>query len=136
MERIVQAIQTVSNRRGDNVEIIFQQQRYLHVLWTDHNSQEISDGEFYITPHDTTIQFRISTTQNNSGRSSIVQPSLRNMDRAELIRKELQWLKLPILRNRQRAFFFIESDQFDTFGPQSAAMGPPEEMSINTINGL
>jgi uncharacterized protein (DUF1499 family) len=138
MERIVQAIQKVSNRRGDTVEIIFQQQRYLHVLWTDHNSHEISDGEFYITPHDTTIQFRISTTQNTTSprRSSLIQPSLRNIDRAELIRKELQWLKLPILRNRQRAFFFIESDQFDTFGPQSAALGPPEEMSINTINGL
>lgn len=64
----------------------------------------------------------------------LLKPSLRNMDRAELIRKELQWLKLPILRNRQRALFFVESD-LDTFGPQSAALGPPEEMRINDING-
>jgi hypothetical protein len=60
--------------------------------------------------------------------------SLRNMDRAEMIRKELKWLKLPIIRNRKRTFIFIESD-LDTFGPQSAALGPPEEMNMNDING-
>ena len=156
MERIIQAIQTISNRRGDTVEIVFQQERYLHVVFTDRNSGETSDGEFYITPSDTTIQFRLSTTQNNSTGGStssttttnqsgvndrrrfttslFKSSSLRNMERAELIRTELQWLKLPILRNRQRALFFVESD-FDTFGPQSAALGPPEEMRIKDING-
>ena len=147
MERIVNAIQRISNQRGDTVEIVYRQQRYLHVLFTDRNSDEVSDGEFYITPNDTTIQFRLSTTQQSHGTNTVeneerhshssrpfilFQPSFKNIDRAELIRKELQWLKLPILRNRQRALFFVESN-FDTFGPQSAALGPPEEMKLNDM---
>ena len=152
MERIKQAIQRVSHQRGDTVEIVMQQQRYLRVLFTDQQSGEISDGEFYITPNDTTIQFRLSSTSQprRSGSTTTAtddvvddrikvgsrpfmnRSSFKNMDRAELIRRELKWLKLPILRNRQRALFFVESE-FDTFGPQSAALGPPEEMKINDL---
>ncbi len=154
MERMIQAIQSVSNRRGDTVEIVWQQQRYLRVLFTDQQSGETSDGEFYITPNDTTIQFRLSstTTQPQPRRTGSTtttaaddrikvgsrrrpfmnQSSFKNIDRAEWIRRELKWLKLPILRNRQRALFFVESG-FDTFGPQSAALGPPEEMKINDL---
>ena len=36
---------------------------------------------------------------------------------------------MPVLRNRKRTFFFVESDDLDGFGPSSAALGPPEEMS-------
>ena len=102
MERIVNAIQRISNQRGDTVEIVYRQQRYLHVLFTDRNSDEVSDGEFYITPNDTTIQFRLSTTQQSHGTNTaeneerhssrpfkLFQPSFKNIDRAELIRKEL-----------------------------------------------
>jgi uncharacterized protein (DUF1499 family) len=125
MQRLFDAMHQVSNRRGDLVETILRQGRYLHVLFTDGNSKEISHGEFYITPNDTTIQFRLCSMGNISG--PFTSPSLKNMDRAELIRKELHFLKLPILRNRQRSFLFLESD-FDSFGPRSAALGPPEEM--------
>jgi uncharacterized protein (DUF1499 family) len=147
IDRIINAIECISNKRGDTVEIVLQEKRYLHVLFTDQQSGEISDGEFYITPNDTTIQFRLSSARNSirntvdtsvdsssSRRFLLLKPSLKNIERAELIRKELRWLKLPILRNRQRALFFVES-AFDKFGPQSAALGPPEEMKINDING-
>jgi uncharacterized protein (DUF1499 family) len=139
MERIVHAVQKISDHRGDYLEIVLQEQRYLHVSFIDGQTGEISDGEFYITPNDTTIQFRLASSSKTAvnrgtvGRR-LIGKSLRNMERAEMIRKELRWLKLPVLRNRQRALFFVESE-LDTFGPQSAALGPPEEMKINDING-
>jgi uncharacterized protein (DUF1499 family) len=136
MQRLVSAIQQVSNRRGDIVETILQDGRYLHVLFQDHQSQEFSNGEFYITPNDTTIQFRLCSSVGNtrSARRNLLlfATPLRNIDRAELIRKELHFLKLPILRNRQRSFLFLESD-LDSFGPGSTALGPPEEMKLYDI---
>ena len=60
--------------------------------------------------------------------------SLRNLERAEMIRKELRYLKLPVLRNRKRSLFFVESD-LDTFGPGSAALGPPAEMKTGELEG-
>ena len=128
MQRVVDAVHQISYRRGDLVETILRQGRYLHVLFTDGQSSEISHGEFYITPNDTTIQFRLCRTGNDARLSFVATKSLRNMDRAELIRKELHFLKLPVLRNRQRSFLFLESD-FDTFGPRNAELGPPAEMN-------
>ena len=89
---------------------------------------ERSIGEFYFTPDDTTVQFRIAA-ERGSGVSS-----LRNVDRAEMIRKQLRYLKLPVLRNRKRTLFFVESD-LDTFGPGSAALGSPAEMDTRELEG-
>ena len=41
----------------------------------------------------------------------------------------MRYLKVPVLRNRKRTWVFVESDDWDGFGPGSAALGPPEEMS-------
>jgi hypothetical protein len=56
------------------------------------------------------------------------------MDRCEVIRRQLGYLKLPVLRNRKRTLLFVESD-LDTFGPGSAALGPPAEMMTGELEG-
>ena len=61
--------------------------------------------------------------------------SMRNIDRSESIRQQLGYLKLPVLRNRRRTFVFGESN-LDTFGPGSAALGPPAEMTTGDIDGI
>mmetsp|Transcript_9892 Transcript_9892/g.20916 ORF Transcript_9892/g.20916 Transcript_9892/m.20916 type:complete len:280 (-) Transcript_9892:314-1153(-) len=127
MKRLLPAIQIVAGRRGDAVEVLMQSGRYLRVLFTDTKSGEQSLGEFYFTENDATVQFRVGSL--SSGLSSV---SLKNLQRCEMIRKELRYLKLPVLRNRKRSLFFIESD-FDTFGPGSAALGPPAEMSSGDL---
>lgn len=131
MKILVPTIQLVSSRRGDRVEIISQMGRYLRVLFTDVKTGEQSIGEFYFTPNDTTVQFRVGTTSDSLG---LVSSSLKNMERCELIRKELRYQKLPVLRNRKRAFFFGESE-LDTFGPGSASLGPPAEMTTGELEG-
>jgi hypothetical protein len=131
MKALVPTIQLVSSRRGDSVVIILQIGRYLRVLFTDGKTGEQSVGEFYFTPDDTTVQFRVGTTAKNAG---ILSSSLNNMERCELIRKELRYQKLPVLRNRRRTFFFVESD-FDTFGPGSASLGSPAEMKMGELEG-
>ena len=127
---LVPTIQLVSARRGDQVQILSKIDRYLKVLFTDGTSGEKSVGEFYFTPNDTTVQFRVGSI---SGSGSIL-GSLRNMERCEMIRKELRYLKIPVLRNRKRSLFFVESD-LDTFGPGSAALGPPAEMRTGELEG-
>jgi hypothetical protein len=142
MKLLIPAIQLVCNKRGDKVETILQQGRYLRVLFTDGKTGEQSNGEFYFTPNDTTVQFRVGTIYPaNSGGSVgmaagtyFFSASTNNMDRCEMIRKELRYTKVPVLRNRKRALFFVESD-FDTFGPGSAALGPPAEMSTGELEG-
>jgi Protein of unknown function (DUF1499) len=142
MNRLVSVIKQVAAQRGDNVRIILQQGRYLRVVFKDGNTGEASVGEFYFTPSDTTVQFRIaSLLQIGSGggggtKSLLLSPSSsqKNMERAESIRKQLGFLKLPVLRNRKRSLFFVESD-FDTFGPGSAMLGPPAEMSAGDFQG-
>lgn len=124
------SIELVSSKRGDKCEVLLQDGRYLRVRFEDKRTNEQSIGEFYFTPDDTTVQFRIGS----------VDPSLtafgsqRNIDRAEAIRKELRYTKIPVLRNRKRSLFFVESD-LDTFGPGSAALGPPAEMKSSDIDG-
>ena len=52
------------------------------------------------------------------------------MERCELIRKQMRYTKLPVLRNRKRALFFAESD-FDTFGPSLGAAGEDIDAKMN-----
>ena len=125
------AIQTTSKEHDDTVKILYQEGRYLRVLFTDGSSGEQSIGEFYFTPNDTTVQFRIGTTSTSS---SLLGRSLSNNERSERIRKALKYTKVPVLRNRKRTFFFVESDELDGFGPGSAMLGPPEEMSPGELN--
>lgn len=127
MDALVAALQLGSSKWGDQVRIVKQEGRYLRVMFTDKRGEE-SVGEFYFTPSDTTVQFRIAAQGTGYG------SSIRNIERAELIRKELRYLKLPVLRNRKRSLFFVESD-LDSFGPGSAALGPPAEMRTGELEG-
>lgn len=90
-------------------------------------------GEFYFTPNDTTVQFRIGSL--SGGPSIRLSGSLSNIDRAEAVRKEMRLTKVPVLRNRRRSFFFVEADGLDTFGPGSASLGPPAEMKTGELEG-
>ncbi|CAJ1912262.1 unnamed protein product [Cylindrotheca closterium] len=132
MRLLVPTIQLVSARRGDDAQILVQQERYLRVLFTDGKTGEKSMGEFYFTPDDTTVQFRIASLGSQVG--GLLSRSFRNLERSELIRKELKYLKVPVLRNRKRSLFFVESD-LDSFGPGSAALGPPAEMKTGELEG-
>ena len=147
MNLLISAIQLVSAKRGDLVDILMKEGRYLRVKFTDANTLEESIGEFYFTPNDTTVQFRVSSLLSSSTLQSKDYPpsrprralltttsSIRNIDRCELIRKQLRYTKLPVLRNRKRALFFVESD-WDTFGPGSASLGPPAEMTTGELEG-
>ena len=129
MRRLVPGVQLASAKRGDQADMLLQNDRYLRVLFTDGKTGERSIGEFYFTPNDTTVQFRIASLGSNLNFRSF-----KNIERAESIRKELRYLKLPVLRNRKRSLFFIESD-YDTFGPGSAALGPPAEMRTGELEG-
>ena len=131
MKLLVPTIQLVSSRRGDRVDIVLQEDRYVRVLFTDGKTGEESIGEFYFTENDTTVQFRVGTTSSAPG---LFSSSLKNMERCEMIRKEMSYQKLPVLRNRRRTLFFGESD-LDTFGPGSASLGPPAEMTTGELNG-
>lgn len=146
MKLLLPAIQLVCSKRGDGVETLLQEGRYLRVLFTDGKTKEKSIGEFYFTPNDTTVQFRVGATismnddaSSSSSRGStiptmLLSSSTKNLERCEMIRKELRYTKVPVLRNRKRALFFVESD-FDSFGPGSAALGPPAEMSTGELEG-
>jgi uncharacterized protein (DUF1499 family) len=136
MRLLVPTIELVCARRGDQAQILKQQERYLLVLFTDGKSSDRSIGEFYFTPNDSTVQFRVGTLSpaKKVGALPFSSSSLRNLERCEMIRKELRFLKLPVLRNRKQAFFFGESD-LDTFGPGSASLGPPGEMRPGEIEG-
>ena len=131
MGRLENALTTVTQRRGDEVRFLIKEGRYLRVIFTDGRSRERSVGEFYFTPDDTTVQFRIGSLSGGAPFSK----SLSNMERAEALRKELRFLKIPVLRNRKRAFFFAEADGLDTFGPGSASLGPPAEMKTGELEG-
>ncbi len=146
MDRLLLALDATSRDRGDEVAVILREGRYLRCLVIDGNTGERSVCEFYFTPNDTTVQFRLGATtdaatssysSSSSPASSIASSfgriltggSASNSERAERIRLALRYGKVPVLRNRKRALFFVESDAFDGFGPGSAMLGPPEEMS-------
>jgi hypothetical protein len=133
MERLEEALEKVSKFRGDELRFLIKDGRYRRVIFTDAKSMEKSVGEFYFTPQDTTVQFRIGSL---SGGSKLpFSSSLSNIERAEAIRKELRYLKIPVLRNRKRSLFFVEADGLDTFGPGSASLGPPAEMKTGELDG-
>ena len=71
--------------------------------------------------------------RNSTKSAAALSRATSNKERSERIRKTLGYTKIPVLRNRQRTFFFAESDELDGFGPGSAALGPPEEMSSGEI---
>ena len=134
MKLLRPTVERVAAKRGDKCEILIENDRYLRALLIDATSSEKSIAEFYFTPNDTTVQFRIGSVVTNAGNPLLRGSSLRNIDRGEMIRKELRYLKLPVLRNRKRSLFFVESD-LDQFGPGSASLGPPAEMKSGEING-
>lgn len=130
--KLLPAIQLVASQRGDSLRVLIDEGRYLRVIFTDAKSGEKSVGEFYFTPNDTTVQFRVGSLQ--PGGPGLYVSSLKNFERCEQIRKKLRYLKVPVLRNRRRSLFFVESD-LDTFGPGSAALGPPAELRTGELEG-
>lgn len=126
-KRLLPALEKASRQNDCKVQLVFQQDRYTRVTFSD--STGSSTGEFYFTPNDTTVQFRIASS------SSTGIAKMKNLQRAESIRKQLGYLKLPVLRNRKRTLLFGESD-LDTFGPGSAALGPPAEMTTGELEGI
>jgi uncharacterized protein (DUF1499 family) len=128
--RLLPALEKVSRQFRDQFRLAFQDGRYTRVTFIDGKTSEESIGEFYFTLNDTTVQFRIASYSPNT---SIL--SRHNMDRSEAIREELGYLKLPVLRNRRRTFMVGESE-LDTFGPGSAALGPPAEMTTGELEGI
>jgi len=131
MKVLVPALQLVMSKRGDRADIDLCEGRYLRSYITDGKSGEVSVAEFYFTEADTTVQFRIGVEKLSS---TIPYFDKKNMERAEAIRKYLKYTKLPVLRNRQRKLLFGESE-FDTFGPGSASLGPPAEMTTGELEG-
>ena len=137
MDKLILALQST----GDDVDILYQEGRYLRVLFKDVNGEK-SIGEFYFTPNDTTVQFRIESIVSSTPAATktlnlLGSKSLSNMERSERIRKALGYTKVVVLRNRKRAFIFGESE-LDSFGPSanpSAMLGPPEEMDPGELNG-
>jgi len=124
-------VERISSRRGDRCEVILQDGRYLRMLIVDGKTGEKSIAEYYFTPDDTTVQFRIGSLESTN--NLLMAPSLRNMERSEVIRKEMRFLKIPVLRNRKRSLVFLESG-FDTFGPGSASLGPPEQLQNGEVD--
>ena len=132
MRLLIPAVELVSSRRGDKAVIIKQSDRYVRFLFIDGKTNEESTGEFYFTPNDTTVQFRVGSVNRIENNIPIFvnTQSTRNLERCELIRKELRYTKIPVLRNRKRSFFFGESD-YDSFGPSLGAAGEDIDAKMN-----
>jgi len=84
------------------------------------------DTEFYLTPNDATVQFR-SARRPSKLTSSPLGDFGANKKRMEDMRVALHWEKVPVLRNRKRAFLFFESP-LDTFGPACNGIGCGEDL--------
>ena len=136
MKKLVPAVHLVLGKRGDVVDVEFSQGRYLRTVIKNDNVGDVSRAEFYFTENDTTVQFRIGSVITTGSRTTFGfgNSAKRNMERAEEIRKYMRFTKLPVLRNRQRRFLFGETE-LDTFGPGSASLGPPAEMSSGELEG-
>eukprot|EP00600_Ochromonadales_sp_CCMP1393_P004412 CAMPEP_0174962180 /NCGR_PEP_ID=MMETSP0004_2-20121128/4646_1 /TAXON_ID=420556 /ORGANISM="Ochromonas sp., Strain CCMP1393" /LENGTH=286 /DNA_ID=CAMNT_0016210695 /DNA_START=667 /DNA_END=1530 /DNA_ORIENTATION=- len=90
----------------DNVE------RLIVVEFRNSEDNTVDDAEFYFTPNDSTIQFR-------SIRRGKTADFGKNRRRMESLRKSLipaGFEEVPVLRNRKRVLFFVESP-LDAFGP-------------------
>ena len=111
MRLLKPSIELVCSKRGDSVQYLVEDGRYLRVIFTDNKTKEKSVGEFYFTPNDSTVQFRIGTLTPGGGSAGIISASLKNIERAEMIRKQCRYTKIPVLRNRKRSFVFGESGE-------------------------
>ncbi|GIL79789.1 hypothetical protein Vretimale_12413 [Volvox reticuliferus] len=81
---------------------------YVYVTWT--SWQGTDDVEFLLPDGDNTVVLR------SAARVQGVSDLGRNERRLEQIRLKLGWEEVPILRNRRRALFIVESP-WDSFGP-------------------
>ena len=98
---------------GENLEFLPReenQSRYIRAVVTDKTNSFEDDLEFYFTPNDSTIQYR------GLRRKGYDLFGLDNRNRIEKMRLALRFLNIPILRNRRRVLFFVESP-LDSFGP-------------------
>ena len=84
--------------------------RYIRAEIVDIKSSSEDDIEFYFTPNDSTIQYR------SMRRKGVDIFALENKNRIEKMRIALRFQNIPILRNRRRVLFFVESP-LDSFGP-------------------
>ena len=84
--------------------------RYVRAEIVDKKTSAEDDIEFYFTPNDNTIQYR---SLRRVGTDVF---ALENKNRIEKMRLALRFSNIPILRNRRRVLFFVESP-FDSFGP-------------------
>lgn len=92
-KRLLPVIEAVCLKREDDLQVLVSEGRYTRVKFTDHKTMEESIGEFYFTPNDSTVQYRVSSISPNK---SLL--SFKNKERSESIRKELGYLFLPVVR--------------------------------------
>ncbi|KAI5055060.1 hypothetical protein GOP47_0030205 [Adiantum capillus-veneris] len=92
--------------------VVEQGDRYIHVLFTDKDGT-VDDLEvlFSIPSEDATVNIRSASRKISQGDNG------RNQKRLERVRQALMWEEVPVLRNRNRKLFFLESP-WDTFGPE------------------
>lgn len=86
--------------------------RYIYAVFTGEDGVS-DDVEFLFS--DPTLDATVNV--RSASRATDYKDSGRNGKRLEALRMELGWEQVPILRNRQRRLFFIESP-WDTFGPE------------------
>uniref|UniRef100_A0A0G4F478 Plastid lipid-associated protein/fibrillin conserved domain-containing protein n=1 Tax=Chromera velia CCMP2878 TaxID=1169474 RepID=A0A0G4F478_9ALVE len=109
-KKVVDSVREVTVQKGDESEeryLRFEVQSRLFGLFpvTD-------DWEFFFTPSDTIVQFR---GQRRGG----VPDFGANRERLDSVRIATRWQKVPVLRDRRRVLFFIDSP-WDTFGPPTS----------------
>ncbi|CAM6086089.1 unnamed protein product [Calypogeia fissa] len=97
---------------SSGAQIEEQGERYLHAVFTSKEGV-VDDVEFLFSDprEDATVVLR------SASRAISLDDKDRNRKRLEEIRKSLTWEQVPVLRNRKRTFFFLESP-WDTFGPE------------------
>lgn len=106
----LQQMERILAEEGGTIEE--QGNRYIHVVFTDKDGT-IDDVEFLfsIPSEDATVNIRAASRRISSKDYG------RNLKRLAKIRQALTWEEVPILRNRNRKLFFLESP-WDTFGPE------------------
>ena len=91
-----------------------------------------TDGEWVFVEDDDVVDVRALTRGSApSGPLGAARNELSRRAGRELlndIRLQLGWTEVPIIRNRQRALFFVESP-LDTFGPE-----PPPSIDYGTTS--
>ncbi|KAG6545525.1 hypothetical protein Mapa_013127 [Marchantia paleacea] len=89
------------------------EERYVHAKFTDKEDGVIDDVEFLFSnpSEDATVVIRAASRAQGTADKD------RNRERLERIRGSLTWEEVPILRNRSRTLFFLESP-WDSFGPE------------------